>query len=76
MATLVEEECHVVFVLTVEVFLVGEVGVSEAFDEEGVVVEGNTEDDLVLGLVADGEHGFVFHQQARHGELGEGCTED
>ena len=75
-STLVEEEGHVVFVLTVEVFLIGEVGVSEAFDEEGVVVEGNTEDDFIFGLVADGEHRFVFHQQARYGELGEGCTED
>lgn len=70
-ATLIEEEGHVVFVLTVEVFLIGEVGVSEAFDEEGVVVEGNTEDGFVFGLVADGEHWFVFHQQARYGELGE-----
>ena len=31
----VEEECHVVFILTVEIFLIGERGVFIAFDKQG-----------------------------------------
>lgn len=71
----VEEECHVVFILTVEIFLIGERGVFVAFDKQGVVNDRDAQHDLVFGLVGDGEHGFVFGQEARGGELGERCAE-
>lgn len=67
---LVEEEDEVIFVLTVEIFLVFHLAVVVAFDEEGVVDEGDV-DNLFAFLVADAHSGVLTHDEAADGVLGD-----
>lgn len=81
---LVEEEHEVVFVLTVEIFLVGHLPVVLAFDHEGVVDKGDVDYALALFVVdadahilaldetADGVFGYAGRDRGDGGAAGGG----
>ena len=66
----IEEEYHVVFVLTVEIFLVFEVAAVAAFDHEGEVDEGDSEDEFAAFVVDDAQIAFVAFDEATGRNLG------
>ena len=69
-ATIVEEEDHVIVVLTVEVFLVGHRIVVGTLDEETVVDDRNVDDLLVVALVHDMQSHVVSFDEPVCGYLG------
>lgn len=73
-AVVFDEEDEVVFVLTVEEFLVGHVAAVGAFDEEGVVDEGDV-DDIMAGAVGDADADVLAFDEAADGVFGDACAD-
>lgn len=71
----VEEEGHVIFVLTVEIFLIVHLLVVESLDQKGVIAHRYLKHGLARGALGDGQGGVVRHEEAVDGELGQRCAE-